>query len=112
MTLLDRPEGGKATESARLAIYRLVPTPARSDRRFARDALHGEVVVRARSPDDARQVATEAEKAARMLDGSEAGDSPFRDSSLYTVIEVPGVDFLRSGKRGLIAGRFAEKPLL
>jgi hypothetical protein len=34
----------------------------------------------------------------------------FGDPELYTVIEVPGVDFLRSGKRGLIAGRFAAKP--
>ena len=27
------------------------------------------------------------------------------------MIEVPGVDFLRGGKRGLIAGRFAPKPV-
>jgi hypothetical protein len=39
------------------------------------------------------------------------GDSPFRDEALYTVIEVSGVEFLRSGKRGLIAGRITEKPV-
>ena len=36
--------------------------------------------------------------------------SPFRDPEAYTVIEVPGVDFLCSGTRGLIAGRLVAKP--
>ena len=36
----------------------------------------------------------------RASGGGDGGDSPFRDAALYTVIEVPGVDFLRSGKRG------------
>lgn len=112
MMATDRPDRGGEGEAARLAIFRLVPTAARDDRRFARDALHGEVVVRAHSVEDARRVATEAELASRGEAGSAASDdSPFRDESLYTVIEVPGVEFLRSGERGLIAGRFADKPV-
>jgi hypothetical protein len=110
MTLMDQPGLDRPGDGARLAIYRLVPTPARNDRRFARDALHGEVVVRAYSPDDARRVAAEAERSAQAE--AHDGESPFADLTLYTVIEVPGVDFLRSGTRGLIAGRFADKPVL
>jgi hypothetical protein len=100
---MDRPERNGEGEPARLAIFRLVPTASRNDRRHARDAFHGEVVVRARSPEDARQVASEAES-----EGRRGGDSLFNDADCYTVIEVPGVDFLRSGKRGLIAGRLAK----
>lgn len=99
---MDRLEGGNGG-AGRLAIFRLVPTASRNDRRQARDAFHGEVVVRAHSAEDARRVATEAEAEHR-----EGGESLFRDADCYTVIEVPGVDFLRSGKRGLIAGRFAK----
>lgn len=109
MTLTDQPDLDEAGVTARLAIFRLVPTPARSDRRFARDALHGELVVRAHSAEDARRVAAEAERAAR---GAGEAESPFGDEALYTVIEIPGVDFLKSGKRGLIAGRFAARPML
>ncbi|HET7715561.1 MAG TPA: hypothetical protein VFK86_08020 [Bauldia sp.] len=103
---MDTPEA-KRGDDARLAIFRLVPTASRNDRRQARGAFHGEVVVRAYSAEDARTVACEAEMAAG--EGDPNGDSPFRDADRYTVIEVPGVDFLRSGKRGLIAGRFAAK---
>jgi len=109
MSLMEQPGTEKPGDGARLAIFRLVPTPLRNDRRFARDSLHGEVVVRAYSPDDARRVAADAERAAQP-EAAEA-ESPFADQALYTVIEVPGVDFLRSGKRGLIAGRFADKPV-
>jgi hypothetical protein len=108
MNRLDTRSGGHA---AGLAIFRLVPTASRHVRRQARDAFHGEVVVRARSAEDARELACEAERSSGEGDAREAGDSPFRDADLYTVIEVPGVDFLRSGKRGLIAGRFAAKPV-
>jgi hypothetical protein len=114
MNVMDRPDDGSWDDAARLAIFRLVPTPLRNDRRFARDAFHGEVVVRARSPEDAREVASEAARAAGD-GGAEPGgdeDSPFRDDTLYTVIEITGVDFLCSGQRGLIAGRFAAKPSL
>ena len=110
MSGMDRSEGSGGDETPRLAIFRLVPTTARHDRRFARDALHGEVVVRAFSADDARQVASDAELECQAS-GATAADSPFHDETLYAVIEVPGVDFLRGGKRGLIAGRFAPKPL-
>ena len=99
---MDRPE---ATDggAARLAIFRLVPTASRNDRRQARDAFHGEVVVRAWSAEDARRVASEAEG-----EGQGGSRSLFRDPECYTVIEVAGVDFLRSGERGLIAGRLAR----
>jgi hypothetical protein len=110
MSVVDRPEARDADDTARLAIFRLVPTTARHDRRFARDALHGEVVVRAYSAEDARRVASDAETAAQTSELAPA-DSPFQDEALYAVIEVPGVDFLRGGKRGLIAGRLASKPL-
>ncbi len=114
MKPMDRSDGrGDAGEASRLAIFRLVPTAARNDRRFARDALHGEVVVRARSAEDARLVASEAEIASRQgAAGSRGADgSPFHDATLYAVIEVRGVDFLRAGKRGLVAGRFAARPV-
>jgi hypothetical protein len=94
--------------AARLAIFRLVPTASRTDRRHARDAFHGEVVVRAWSAGDARRVASDAELASTAGETA-AEDSPFQDETLYAVIEVPGVDFLCAGKRGLIAGRFASK---
>lgn len=110
MSAVDRSEGKSGDEAARLAIFRLVPTTARHDRRFARDALHGEVVVRAFSAEDARHVASDAELEFQAP-GASAVDSPFHDEALYAVIEVPGVDFLRGGKRGLIAGRFAPKPV-
>ncbi len=89
---------------AGLSVFRLVPTARREDRRFARDAFHGEVVVRASSEADARKVAAEAE--AEALPESPRERSPFTDASLYTVIAVPGAPFLRGGRRGLIAGRF------
>ena len=108
---MDRPKRSGGGIAAPLAIFRLVPTASRHVRRQARDAFHGEVVVRALSAEDARAVACEAERSSGEGDARDAGDSPFRDADLYTVIEVPGVDFLRSGKRGLIAGRFAAKPV-
>jgi hypothetical protein len=86
-----------------LAIYRLVPTAAGRDGSPAA-AFHGEVVVRARSPEDARLVATEAD---RNSPGGRAGGepSPFGDDRLYAVVEVPGAAFLRVGPRGLVSGR-------
>jgi hypothetical protein len=100
---------GMGGGSAPLSIYRLIPTAARSDRRFARDALHGEIVVRAHSATDARQVAREAEAACQ--DGEPVGSSPFDDAELYSVIEVAGAGLLRPGKRGVVTGRFAAKPV-
>lgn len=98
-----RPSSADAA-GARLGVFRLVPTARRDDRRFARDAFHGELVVRAYSADDARAVAREAEAAALAVEPPER--SPFGNPALYTVIEVAGVDFLRGGKRGVITGRF------
>ncbi len=100
---MDRPESKNEGGTARLVIFRLVPTASRDNRRKARDAFHGEVVVRAHSAEDARAVACEAEMSSE--DGNTDDRSPFRDPEAYTVIEVRGVDFLYSGKRGLIAGR-------
>jgi len=97
-----RSERGEEAQVCRL--FRLVPTARRDDRRFARDAFHGEVVVRALSVEDARSVAAEAEAAA--LPDASPERSPFGDAALYSVIEIPGVDFLRGGVRGLVAGRF------
>ena len=96
---------GSSAGAAELAVFRLIPTAKRDDRRFARDAFHGEVVVRAHSAEDARVVAREAEAAA--LPDALPERSPFADASLYSVIEVAGADFLRGGRRGLIAGRFS-----
>jgi len=110
MSVVDRPEGTDSDETARLSIFRLVPTTARHDRRFARDALHGEVVVRAYSAADARRVASDAVQVGPPAGPGTQADSPFQDETLYAVIEVPGVDFLRGGKRGLIAGRPGNKP--
>ena len=101
----DHPARIARDSAATLAIFRLVPTASRNDRRFARDAFHGEVVVRASSPEDARAVASEAEAASA---GTRLRDSPFRDEALYSVVEVSAVGFLCSGQRGLITGRFAK----
>lgn len=101
--MLRSEHSGEATR--RLSVFRLVPTARRDDRRFARDAFHGEVVVRAYSALDARTVAKEAEAAA--LPDAPPERSPFDDETVYTVIEVPGANLLRGGRRGLIAGRFA-----
>lgn len=106
---MDRPESKNEGGTARLVIFRLVPTASRDNRRKARDAFHGEVVVRAHSAEDARAVACEAEMSSEDGDAADTDDcSPFRDPEAYTVIEVRGVDFLNSGKRGLIAGRLAK----
>jgi hypothetical protein len=100
---------GMGGEPAPLSIYRLIPTATRSDRRFARDAFHGEIVVRACSPSDARRVASEAEAAS--LEGPPPEGSPFHDPTLYSVIEVAGAGLLRPGKRGVVTGRFSAKPV-
>ena len=93
-----------------LRIYRLVPAADRSDPRWDLAPCQGEVTVRARSPADARLVATGAE-----IDFPEAGAKPgdgvktdfasaFRDDKLYHVVEDNNGDYPEDGERGIVAG--------
>ena len=94
-----------------LRIYRLVPAADLGDPRWDIAPYQGEVTVRARSPADARLVATEAE-----IDFPEVGAKPgdgvktdfasaFRDDKLYHVVEDGSGEFLEEGERGVVAGR-------
>lgn len=93
-----------------LRIYRLVPAADRGDPRWDLAPWQGEVIVRARSPADARLVASEAEN-----DFPEAGAKPgdgvrtdfasaFRDDKLYHVVEDRSGDYSEAGERGVVAG--------
>ena len=90
-----------------LALYRLVPAAAADDPNWDRAPNHGEVVVRAYSPADARIVAAEAEgdfpeRDAKPGDGNTtAFASAFRDDKLYKVIEEGEGG---EGERGVVTG--------
>jgi len=87
-----------------------VPAAARWDPRWDLAPYQGEVTVRARSPADARLVATDAE-----IDFPEAGAKPgdgvktdfasaFRDDKLYHLVEDNSGEFPEDGERGVVAG--------
>jgi len=77
-----------------LNVYRLVPTAALDDPRWANSPYQGEVVVAARTSGDARIVATARELDFMEVDSAPANDvtttnaSAFRSELLYTVIEL------------------------
>jgi hypothetical protein len=105
-------------DAARLALYRLRPVAAPDDPRWDNAPGHGEVIVRAASPADARIVAAGAEDDF-LESGAKPGDgtstrfaSAFRDEKLYHVEEVDGDDddeqtALRQG-RGIVKGDIAR----
>ncbi|MFC6486946.1 hypothetical protein [Nitratireductor sp. GCM10026969] len=101
-----------------LRIYRLVPDAAETDPNWDLAAPAGEVVVRARSPADARIVAAQAETdfldlPAKPGDGvSTSFASAFRDDKLYRVIEDDSGIYPRTGPRGVLEGLTRPDPLL
>lgn len=96
-----------------LSLYRLSPIAAPDDPTWDKASSHGEVLVRAYSPADARIVAAEAEGdfltiRARPGDGnSTLMASAFRDDKLYTVIEADDADGAQETTRGVVSGDFS-----
>lgn len=96
-----------------LGVYRLIPRAAPDDAGWDLAPNHGEVVVRAYSPADARVVAAEAEgdfpeAGAKPGDGVRtAPASAFRDIRLYSVVEEASGHFATDGERGVLGGRLA-----
>lgn len=96
-----------------LGLYRLVPLAAADDPNWDKAPSHGEVLVRAHSPADARIVAAEAEGDFRTRDAkpghgnSTAFASAFRDDKLYTVVEANEADEPGGGERGVVKGDFS-----
>lgn len=93
-----------------LSLYRLIPQASDDDPNWDRAPSHGEVLVCARSPADARVVAAEAEgdflqtNAAPGDGTSTRMASAFRDDKLYKVIEEEGAG---SAERGVVSGDFS-----
>jgi hypothetical protein len=83
-----------ATTGEPLNVYRLVPTAAPDDPRWANAPNKGEVVVAARTSGDARLVAAGRELDFMEVDAAPAEDvttaqaSAYRSDLLYTVIEI------------------------
>ena len=77
-----------------LSIYALYAREPSTDPRWEGARFHGEVLVRASSPADARDVSA----CARGI-----GSPHFFDENLYAVVEMNyGEDFRDAGPRGLI----------
>ncbi|MCT7375150.1 hypothetical protein [Chelativorans salis] len=101
-----------------LKIYRLVPDAAETDPNWDLAEPAGEVVVRARSPADARIVASEAEvdfldTPAKPGDGvSTSFASAFRDEKLYRVVEDDSSTFPREGAREVLKGPTRRDPIV
>lgn len=102
-----------AGASERLGLYRLVPLAAADDPNWDKAPSHGEVLVRAHSPADARIVAAEAEGDFRTRDAhpghgnTTAFASAFRDDKLYTVVEADEANGPGEGERGVVEGDFS-----
>jgi hypothetical protein len=90
----DAASRAAATTGEPLNVYRLVPTAAPDDPRWANSPNKGEVVVAARTSGDARLVAAGRELDFMEVDAAPAEDvttaqaSAFRSDLLYTVIEM------------------------
>ncbi|MCR4264664.1 hypothetical protein [Nitratireductor sp. ZSWI3] len=91
-------------------IFKLVPAAADGDPNWDRATNQGVILVRARSPADARIVAAEAEADFLETD-AKPGDgvstrfaSAFRDDKLYTVIELDTGTFPEEGPREVVEG--------
>ncbi|MBW9115647.1 hypothetical protein JNB88_18595 [Rhizobium cauense] len=99
-----------------LNIYRLEPIAAPGDLRWDNATNQGVVVVAARTPGDARIVATSRELDFMEIDAAPAEGvttshaSAFRDDKLYTVIEIErGRHDL---KRGVLEGEISVDTVL
>lgn len=93
----------------RTAIYRLVPTAPASDPRWDIAPYMGTLVVRARSPADARIVAAEAETDFPQAD-AKPGDgvvaafaSAVRDDKLYKAVADESGRYPDNGPRAVLA---------
>ena len=95
-------------------IYKLRPAAADYDPNWDRATSHGEVIVRALSPADARIVASEAEddfleSDAKPGDGvSTRFASAFRDEKLYEVLEMNEAPFPPEGPREVLQGKIGN----
>lgn len=93
-----------------LKIFRLIPVAEEADPRWDNAADQGEVIVRARSPADARLVASEAEDDFLEMDVAPADGnstrtfSAFRDDKLYTVVEATTGPHSKEGDREVVEG--------
>jgi len=93
--MLDaQAEAAAGDQNEALNLYRLEPIAAPDDPRWDNSLNHGIVLVAARTPGDARIVASGRELDFMEVDSAPAEDvttinaSAFRDDKLYTVVEV------------------------
>lgn len=99
-----------------LKIYRLKRIAAKDDPRWTITGSQNDVTVRAKSPADARVVASEAEddflqSTALPGDGNSTRTfSAYRDDKVFTVIEETASSFSLEGERGVLAGEV--KPVI
>jgi hypothetical protein len=111
---MERPSRGLAANHAEAhdapsAVFRLVPVAEPSDSRWDLAPAHGVVVVRARSPADARIVAAAAEVdyldiAIKPAHGtSTVHASAFRDEKLYSAVEDNSGVHDADGPRGVLS---------
>ncbi|WP_367716636.1 hypothetical protein AB2N04_01785 [Nitratireductor sp. GISD-1A_MAKvit] len=98
----------------KMGIYKLQPLAEPTDSNWDRAPCHGEVIVRALSPADARIVASEAEPDFLETDAL-PGDgvstrfaSAFRDDKLYTVVGMKDSGFPEDGQRAVLSGRISN----
>lgn len=100
-------------DAANLSLYRLAPLAEPGDPRWDNAPSHGEVVVCAYSPADARLVAAAAERDFLEIDAmpghgnSTRFASALRDDKLYTVVEERGGGEQNAIKRGVVKGDFS-----
>ena len=94
-----------------LGLYRLTPLARPDDQNWDKAPGHGDIVVAAFSPADARVVAAEAE-GDFLASGAKPGHgnstlmaSAFRDDKLYTVVEEGEAD--PTARRGIVSGRIS-----
>ncbi|MGE0586633.1 MAG: hypothetical protein AB7O39_15980 [Flavobacteriaceae bacterium] len=95
-------------------IYRLEPIAQPQDNNWDLAPSQGTVIVRARSPADARIVASEAEddfllgSAKPARGASTRFASAFRSEKLYGVFEDDSTGFAPEGERGLLRGELRD----
>jgi hypothetical protein len=95
-------------------IYRLIPIAEPGDPHWQLSPYQGEVVVRAKSSGDARQVAVEIEADFLNTDAkpgegvSTTNASAFRNEKLYTVIEDLSGRYPVEGERQVLEGTIRD----
>ena len=93
-----------------MKIYCLVPNAPADDPQWMDRPPQGNVYVRARTPGDARLVASLAEEDFTEIDAAPAEGnatrmaSAFRSEKLYTVIEDNSGEYASDGPREVVAG--------